>query len=86
MVSGVALTKAQSFSHEFVPPHEVLPKKQKEEILAQLGVGQNQLPRIKKGDPAIASLGAEIGDVIKITRKDSKADTTEYAYYRIVVK
>ncbi|MBS3069509.1 DNA-directed RNA polymerase subunit H [Candidatus Micrarchaeota archaeon] len=80
------MTKPQSFSHEFVPKHEILHKKEKEEVLSKLGVTPQQLPRIKKADPAIASLGAEMGDVIKITRNDSKADTTEYSYYRMVVK
>jgi len=86
LVSGVALTKAESFSHEFVPRHEILPKKEKEALLATLNVSLQLIPRIHKTDPAIATLGAEIGDIIKITRHDAKADTMEYTYYRAVVK
>lgn len=49
----------------------------------QYGVDRSKLPKIKKTDPALPE-GADIGNIIKITRNSSTAGTS--LYYRVVVE
>lgn len=70
--------------HEFVPKHEILSEDEKENLLAQLKVPQGALPGILKSDPVTRVIGAELGDIIKITRKSDTAGVT--IIYRLVVK
>lgn len=76
MVSKVPL---ESF---LVPPHRLVAKSKVEELLQNLKLGKNNLPRIKDTDPQAKKLGAEKGDIVEITRKD---ETKESVYYRLVV-
>ncbi|MBI4020120.1 MAG: DNA-directed RNA polymerase subunit H [Candidatus Aenigmarchaeota archaeon] len=71
-------------SHELVPKHEILSKKDKEELLSRLGAAEEHLPRICESDPVIKLLNAKPKDVVRITRKSQTAGET--VYYRIVVK
>ncbi len=69
--------------HYLVPKHEVLPDSEVDEVLAKYNLtSKNQLPKILKDDPVIKAIGAKVGDVIRIHRKDP---TGEYYYYRVVV-
>lgn len=70
--------------HELIPKHEILPKEEKKKLLKDLNISERQLPKIKKSDPVIKEIEAEVGDVIKITRKSSVAGKS--IYYRIVTK
>ena len=70
--------------HELVPRHELLTKKEKQEILERFDVKERDMPKIFSNDPALASLSAMSGDLIKITRKSPTAG--ESIYYRIVVQ
>ncbi len=89
-VGGDPLTKEKTkkeditVRHELIPEHILLNKEQKEEVLKRLGVTEEQLPKIRKRDPALKlfNIKAKIGDVILIKRKDP---TGEYEYYRVVV-
>ena len=70
--------------HETVPKHEILSKKEKEDILKRFDVSANNLPKILASEPVIKKIDAKLGDVIRITRK---SETAGYAiYYRIVIK
>jgi DNA-directed RNA polymerase subunit H len=72
------------FEHALVPYHEILSEKEKKELLAQYRVKPYQMPQIRSGDPAVKAIGAEPGDVLKITRKSTTAG--EHITYRYVVE
>lgn len=67
--------------HVLQPKHSKLSKKDEEELLLKLNVSKTQLPKIKQIDPALPE-GVEIGDIIKIERKDGEKI---YAYYRVTI-
>ncbi len=70
-------------AHELVPRHEKLSEKEARELLEGYHVSLSSLPKIKSGDPAIRSLGAKQGDIIRITRKSRTAGET--VFYRGVI-
>ena len=72
------------FDHILVPKHEILSKKEAEELLRKYRIKPYHLPKIKSSDPAVKALGAKPGDIIKITRKSPTAG--EAVYYRFVVR
>ena len=67
--------------HILQPKHFKLSKKEEQELLLKLNVSKTQLPKIKSNDPAISE-ECQIGDIIKIERKDG--DKT-FVYYRVVI-
>ncbi len=67
-----------------MPKHEILTEKGKKEVLEKFEVTENQLPKITASDPVIKLIGANPGNVVKITRKSKTAG--EAVYYRLVVK
>ena len=70
--------------HVYVPKHEIISKKEAEEVLKQFNCKPTELPLIFVNDPAIIGLGVKPGDMIKITRKSATAG--ESIYYRYVVE
>ncbi len=70
--------------HELVPRHEILSKKEVSKIIKELNVSKGQLPKILVTDPVMKTLKAEIGAVIKITRKSRTAGKS--TFYRLVVR
>ncbi len=70
--------------HVYVPKHEIMTKKEAEEILIKYNCKPTELPLIFVSDPAILGLGVKPGDMIKITRKSSTAGQS--MYYRYVVE
>lgn len=70
--------------HELVPKHEILTPDEIRALLEKYKITTKQLPRIIDTDPVIESIGAQVGDVLKITRKSKTAG--EAVYYRNVVK
>lgn len=69
--------------HTLVPEHTVLEEDALEGVLEEYGIERTDLPKIKRGDPALPE-DAEVGDVIEIVR-DSR--TTDIAtVYRLVVE
>ena len=70
--------------HIYVPKHEIISKKEAEEVLQKFNCKPTELPLIFVNDPAIIGLGVKPGDMIKITRKSSTAG--ESIYYRYVVE
>jgi DNA-directed RNA polymerase subunit H len=71
-------------NHAYQPKHEILAKKDAEEILRKYNTKPSQLPYIMISDKAIEDLDVRPGDVIKITRKSPTAG--ESVYYRYVVE
>ena len=70
--------------HVYVPKHEIMSKKEAEEVLRKFNCKPTELPLIFVNDPAIIGLGVKPGDMIKITRNSATAG--ESIYYRYVVE
>jgi DNA-directed RNA polymerase subunit H len=70
--------------HVYVPKHEIMTKKEAEEVLKKYHCKPTELPLIFVNDPAIMGLGVKPGDMIKITRKSATAGAS--FYYRYVVE
>jgi len=70
--------------HVYVPKHEIITKKEAEDVLEKFNCKPTELPLIFVNDPAIIGLGVKPGDMIKITRKSATAG--ESIYYRYVVE
>ena len=71
-------------NHALVPKHEIMAKKEAEEVVEKYHCKATELPLIFGTDPAIVGLGVKPGDMIKITRKSATAG--ESFYYRYVVE
>lgn len=71
------------FAHQFVPKHELLSKKEAEELMREFHIRPYQLPYIKTSDPAAETLKAKMGDILRVTRKSATAG--EVVVYRYVV-
>jgi len=70
--------------HYLVPEHVLIRKEKVSELMAELGIKKESLPKILKTDSAIKQLKPATGDVIKIIRDSPTAGST--AYYRRVVR
>ena len=70
--------------HVYVPKHEIISKKEAEDVLKKYNCKPTEFPLIFVNDPAILELGVKPGDMIKITRKSPTAG--ESLYYRYVVE
>ena len=70
--------------HFYVPKHEIITKKEAEDVLEKYHCQPTNLPLIFVNDPAILGLGVKPGDMIKITRNSATAG--ESFYYRYVVE
>lgn len=65
-----------------VPEHEILSKAEEGKVLALFGIKREMLPKLKVTDPQAKRIGAKVGDVVKITRKDTCVNVA----YRLVIK
>ena len=70
--------------HVYQPKHEILPKKESEDILRKFNTKTNQLPYIMLSDKGLDNLDVRPGDIIKITRNSPTSG--ESVYYRYVVQ
>lgn len=77
-------TSSDIASHELVPKHEIMKKKDVEAVLKNFHSTEGDLPRIFDTDPMCLKIGAKPGDVIKVTRPSKTAG--EAYYYRLVVR
>ena len=68
--------------HILQPKHSKLKQEEVKKLLEKYNVSLSQLPRIKQEDPAIVELKCNIGDVIKIERKQ---EDKIIEYFRVVV-
>ena len=71
-------------NHVYVPKHEIMTKKEAEQVLKEYNCNATELPLIFVTDPAIIGLGVKPGDMIRITRKSGTSG--ESLYYRYVVE
>lgn len=69
--------------HILQPKHIKLNEKETEELLENLNISKSQLPRILSSDPALPE-GCNIGDIIRIERKDSETGEINI-YYRVII-
>jgi len=69
--------------HILQPKHVKLNEKETEELLTKLKLSKSQLPKIIFGDVGLPE-GCEVGDVVKIERKDSETGELN-VYFRVVV-
>ena len=67
--------------HILQPKHSKISKKEEDELLQKLNISKTQFPKIKQTDTSLPE-GVEIGDIIKIERKEE--DET-FVYFRVVV-
>jgi DNA-directed RNA polymerase subunit H (RpoH/RPB5) len=64
----------------FIPPHELLNKEEKKELL--LKFNENELAEIKDYDPMVRHFNAKVGDIFRIIRPSLLSGTN--IYYRRV--
>jgi len=69
--------------HILQPKHTKINEKEANELLAKFNISKAQLPKIFSSDPALPD-GAQIGDIIKIEREDSKTNKT-FFYFRVII-
>jgi len=67
--------------HILQSKHTKLSEKETDELLSKLNISKVQLPRIFSDDPALPE-GCEIGDIIKIERKEEGGSVI---FHRVVV-
>jgi DNA-directed RNA polymerase subunit H len=72
------------FENLLVPKHEIVPRREAEELLERLHIKAHQLPYLRADDPAALQIGAKPWDVVKITRKSPTAG--EVVVYRYVIE
>lgn len=75
--------------HNLVPEHTLLSQKEAEEVLENMKISADQLPKIRKDDPVLKILEKIEGDIqegriIKITRRSESAGVS--VVYRMVVE
>ena len=71
-------------NHVYVPKHEIMTKKEAEQVLKEYNCNATELPLIFVTDPAIIGLGVKPGDMIRVTRKSGTSGIS--LYYRYVVE
>jgi len=77
-------TNFEVLKHVMVPNHQVMSESEVEELFSEYQISYEHLPKIYHDDPAVQSVAAEIGDVIRITRHSQTAGIAES--FRLVVK
>jgi DNA-directed RNA polymerase subunit H len=76
--------KFSILEHELVPKHEILDEREAAALLDTYKLQKEQLPKIKKSDPVIKEIKAEVGDVVRITRRSRTAGRS--LSYRLVIE
>lgn len=71
-------------NHIYQPQHEIIGRKEAEEVLRKYNAKPSQLPYILIEDKGLQGLEVRPGDIIKITRKSPTAGQS--VYYRYVVE
>ena len=72
------MAKTEAPAHILIPKHKKVSEKEKKEILTKYGITVNELPSIKKSDPAIRGVDLEAGDVVRIERESPTAGNTVF--------
>lgn len=74
--------KIDILQHNLVPEHTILSEDEAQEVLNDLNVRVDQIPKILPTDPVVKAIGAKLGDILKITRKSETAGV--FVAYRVV--
>ncbi len=69
--------------NDIVPQHALMQAKDAKEVLSEMHLRPENLPKIFSTDPQAAKLGAKPGDIIKIKRHDYG---NTYDIYRLVTE
>ncbi|MCK5487067.1 MAG: DNA-directed RNA polymerase subunit H [Desulfobacterales bacterium] len=78
------MRKFSLLDHNSVPKHEIIQEDEIKSVLENCQIEKGQLPKLKDSDPVAKELGAEVGDIVKITRISQTAG--ESLYYRLVIE
>jgi len=70
-------------NHELVPKHEIMSQDEIADLLKRYKVKIEQLPKLLVTDPVAKEIGAEVGDIVKVTRKSPTSRVS--VAYRLVV-
>ncbi len=73
-----------TFSHFLVPEHVIATEEELEKLCKTFKTSEAKLPVIKESDPAIAGLGAKVGDVIRCSRHSPVTGKVELYYRRVI--
>ncbi len=65
-----------------VPKHEIMTEEEISEEFSDVDYNFKDLPKIKADDPVVEEIGAEPGNVLRITRESQTAGV--FVTYRIV--
>ena len=68
--------------HMLVPKHEIMTEEEISEEFSDVDYDFKDLPKIRANDPVVEAIGAEPGNVLRITRESQTAG--EFVTYRIV--
>jgi DNA-directed RNA polymerase subunit H len=71
-------------NHIYQPRHEIIGRKEAEDVLRKYNAKPSQLPYILIEDKGLEGLEVRPGDIIKITRQSPTAGQS--VYYRYVVE
>lgn len=77
------MRKFSLLDHQLIPKHEIMSEDDLKSVLKHYAIEKEQLPKIKVVDPVIQEIGAQAGEVVKITRNSQTAG--EAFYYRLVI-
>jgi DNA-directed RNA polymerase subunit H len=69
-------------NHKLVPKHEIMSEEEISEEFSDVDYDFRDLPKIRANDPVVEAIGAQPGNVLRITRDSPTAG--EYITYRIV--
>ncbi len=70
--------------HALVPLHTIISEEEKKKLFKNRDIKPDQLPKILDVDPAVISIGAKPGQIVKVIRKSCTAK--ESVAYRFVVE
>ena len=76
------MLKIDILKHHYVPHHDILSESEVEKLSKELDYDIKFLPKIKLDDPVVKQIGAEEGNILKITRESRTAGT--FVTYRLV--
>ena len=68
--------------HMLVPKHEIMTEEEISEEFSEVDYDFKDLPKIRANDPVVEAIGAEPGNVLRITRERQTAGV--FVTYRIV--
>ena len=68
--------------HMLVPKHEIMTDEEISDEFSDVDYEIKDLPKIRANDPVVKAIGAEPGNVLRITRESQTAG--EFITYRIV--